>query len=459
MKLFITLVSILFVINTIDAQTTRKVAADKIVGIVGDKIILQSDVNNEILDRHRRGETLPDDPNCQIMENHLVRKAMLLQAGRDSITVSEADVEAALDNRIRVFVKEYGSMEVFTQVAARTLEQVKSDFRPAIREGMIIERLSQQIAGNTTITPQEVKKYFAGKNTGKLPWYPAEIELGEIVLYPKPSTELDKHTQTELNELRSSIASGREKMLTITRLYSDDKRTRDAGGLISFDRTATRFEAPLQDAAFVNQVYRLAPGQLSPVFKTKEGYHLVQLVERSGNQFTLRHLLRVPKVDEEAIHTTARRLDSIRARLIAGVQTFKEAVAQHSEGNTKSTGGFYQNEYGNTLLEAAQLDKSLVLQLDQARLQPGQYSSPIPCTDASGKQAVRILYLKARTAPHQQNLRDDYDRIAEEALTLKKQQAVENWLATKRPSWYVMIDPAFIKCNTLSAWTANAANR
>lgn len=452
MKYIFTLLTGLSCVPISNAQSPHRVEADKIVGIVGDKIILKSDVRNEILDRRRRGELLPENADCHIMEQALNTKALLFQAEKDSIEVSNEEVEAALDNRIRAYIKEYGSAQIVSEIAGRAFFQVKEDLRQRIKEWIIVERMRQKITGHVTITPQEVMKYFAIKKNDSLPLYGSAIEMGEIVHYPQASTEMDTLTVKELNDLKLLVETGSHKLDVLARLYSEDKYSRDNGGKLFIDRTENRELPSFVDAAFRNRVFRMKPGEISPVFKSKAGYHIVQLITKSGEEATVRHILRIPAVTEQEINNGINKLDTVRARIIAGTLSFGAAVEKYSEADTRLTGGLQLNEQGSTFLPMDQLEKELVVLLDQSRLKPGELSKPIAYTDASGRQGVKLLYFKSRSLPHRQNLKDDYDRIAEEALALKKQQSMDAWLASKTASYYMMIDPAFNNCGILRNW-------
>ena len=179
----------------------------------------------------------------------------------------------------------------------------------------------------------------------------------------------------------------------------------------------------------------------------------------AGDDAIIRHILRVPSITDDEINEAIKKLDSVRAKLIAGTITFGEAVARYSDDeNSKFTGGYIQNQAGSTFLELSQLDKDLVEMLGKTGLKPGEYSKPTPYTDDRGKKSVRIVYLKTRTEPHVENLKDDYDRLAKDALEVKKQKALETWFASKIPSYYIMIDDEFKGCGTLQNWTQYAAS-
>jgi peptidyl-prolyl cis-trans isomerase SurA len=209
------------------------------------------------------------------------------------------------------------------------------------------------------------------------------------------------------------------------------------------------------DPAFINNAFRLKEGQISPVFKSKFGYHIIQMVSRAGDDAIVRHILRIPKVTDAEIKEGIQKLDSVRSRLIAGTLTFGEAVAKYSEDeNSKFTGGMRQGQNG-TFLTIDQLDKDLVLLLKNMKI--GEYSAPTAFTDERGKKGVRIAYLKSRSEPHRENLKDDYNRISQRALDLKKQQVIDKWFASKVPTYYIMVDPEFSSCAPMQSWVNSAS--
>lgn len=448
MKPVFTLITALLLGTIVVAQAPRKVVADKIVGIVGDKIILKSDVYNDIQDRQRRGEQVPENADCSIMEQILTLKALVMQAEKDSIQVGDDEIDALLDNQIRGFINMYGSKEALEEIAGRTVYQIKEDFRQTFKERKLAERMRDKIVESIKMTPQEVNQYFLKKDQNNLPFYESEVVIGEIVLNPKPSRDLEKLTIDELNDFKKQVEAGQQKFETLARLYTDDPGSKENGGQYSVNRTEKTW-----DPAFLNNAFRLKEGQISPVFKSKFGYHIIQMVSRAGDDAIVRHILRIPKITDDEINEAINKLDSVRAKLIAGTITFGEAVAKYSDDeNHKFTGGIKQGQNGSTSLELGQLDKELVELLAKTGLKPGEYSKPTPYTDERGKKGVRIVYLKTRTQPHRENVKDDYDRLAKEAIEVKKQKALESWFASKIPSYYIMIDDDFKNCGTLNNW-------
>lgn len=452
MKQFSLFLIFMFSLTAIYAQP-QKVVADKVVGIVGDKIILKSDITNEILDKQRRNEPVPENAECIVMEQALALKALVLQAEKDSLVVSEEEIESLLDNQVRGFIQAYGSKDALEQIAGRTVYQIKEDFRTSFKERKQAELMRNKIVDGVKITPTEVKAYFEKIPKDSLAFYESEVEIGEIVVYPKASRDLDKNAIDELTDYKSQVESGARKFETLASLYTDDPSGKQNGGLINLSRT----DKLSIDPTFLQAAFRLKEGQISPVIKSKFGYHIIQMVNRAGDDATVRHILKIPPITDEEIKSASDRLDSVRSKLIAGTTSFGEAVAKYSDdeyGKT-STAGMRQGRNG-TFLTIDELDKATVALLP--KLKVGEFSQPYPFTDDRGKKVVRITYLKTRTEPHRENLKDDYNRVAQRALEEKKGDAIEKWFNSKIASYYIMIDDDYKSCSQLQKWAQTATS-
>ena len=427
--------------------SAQKVVADKIVAIVGDKTILKSDIQNALLDyqRQAQGQELPPNAECFLMEQQLAMKALILQAEKDSIIIADEEIDALLDNQVREFIRVYGSKEQLEEIAGRTVYQIKEDFRTSFREKKMAERMRDKIVENVRITPQEVKVYYDKIPVDSLPFYESEVEVGEIVIYPKASRDLEKLAIDELNDYKRQVENNERKFESLASLYTDDPGSKNTGGQYAVNRTEKAM-----DPAFIRNAFQLKEKQVSPVFKSKFGYHIIQMVSRSGDDAVVRHILRVPKITETETSETIKKLDSMRAKLIAGTLQFGEAVSKYSDDeNSKFTGGMKQAGNG-TYLTYDQLDKEMIKVLSTMKV--GEYSLPVSFEDERGKKGVRVVYLKSRTEPHRENLKDDYNRIGQRAVEIKKQEVLEKWFTKKLPTYYLQIDPAFNTCSALANW-------
>ena len=436
----------------------QKVTADKIVGIVGDKIILKSELAIAIQDMQRNsgGADLKGVDECSILDGMLIQKALVLQAEKDSLPVSEEEVEAEVDQRIRYFINLYGGKDAFEQIAQRTVYQAKQDFIGPIREQRLAQSMRTKIVEDVKITPTEVKEYFEKIKKGSLRFYESEMQLSQIVFYPKPSRDIEKLAIDELNDYKRQIESGQKKFETLAQFYSDDPGSKDKGGQIELNRS----DSKMWDPVFFSTAFRLKEGQVSPVIKSKFGYHIIQMVSRNGDDAIVRHILKIPAITEPEIKAVSDILDSIRIQLIAGTMGFGEAIARFSgenatftaDDNAKATAGQIMGKDGSTFLTITDMDKDMVLLLKNSNLKPGEYSKPTVFTDDRGKKGVRIVYMVSKSEPHTENLKDDYNRVAQRALDEKKSGVLEKWFAGKIPTFYIMIDGDYKTCSNLSKW-------
>ena len=434
----------------VSAQT-KKVMVDKIIATVGDKIILKSEIDNSITDMQRQNIDIPANAKCLLLEQALGLKALVLQAEIDSIPVSDEDIDADIDNKIRYFINQYGSKEIVEQIAGKSLFQLKEDFRETFKEQKLAQGERDKIVADVRITPQEVEAYYDSIPKDSLHFYGSELEVGEIVIYPKPSRDLDTYAIDQLNEYKKEVESGSKKFETLASLYTDDPGSKDNGGRYEINRNEKTW-----DPVFLAKAFSLKDGQISSVFKTKFGYHIIQMVSRNGDDAVIRHILKIPQISSIEVNQTKEKLDSVRSKLVAGTMDFGQAVSKYSEDqNSKFTGGRIPARDGSTFISIDDLDKDLVLMLKDLKV--GQYSQPTEFTDDRGKKAVRIVIILTKTEPHRENLKDDYDKIAQDALGEKKNAALENWFAKKIPSFYVKIADDYKSCPEMQKWETNSS--
>ena len=435
-------VAVVSLANSAFAQP-KKVVADRIIGQVGDKIILHSDIFNSIMDAQRQGMALPPNPECVIVQRALIEKAMVLQAEKDSLPVSDDEVDAAIDNQIRGFVMTYGSKEMVEEVAGKTIYQLKEDYKDVFRDRALADQMRKKIVENVKITPNEVKDFYQKIPKDSLAFYETELELGEIVLHPKANREVESYVTKELNDWKTQVENGAKKFEQLARSYTEDPGSKESGGQYNLNRSDKFW-----DPAFLSAAFKLKEGQVSPVVKSKFGLHIIQLVSRSGDDAVVRHILRIPPVTQDEIKESSDKLDSIKTKLIAGKISFGEAVAKYSEDEgAKFSGGRKQAREGSSSVTIDQLDKDMVLAIKN--LNVGEFSQPIPFADERGKKGVRLVYLQSRTEPHRENLRDDYSKVAQRAMDEKKGAVLEKWFRDHIPNYYIQIDPEFANCESV----------
>lgn len=407
------------------AQPQQKVLADKIVAVVGDKIILKSDIDNSLADMMRQGVELPPNAKCLTLEQMMGVKALVLQAEKDSLPVSDEEVETDIENRIRYFINAYGSKDELERVAGKSVYQLKEDMRGPIKDQKMATTMRDKVVSGIKITPNEVKAYFDKIPADSLAYYEAEVEIGQIIMYPKASRDAEEYALSQLVDIKNQIEGGKD-FRSMAMLYSDDPSAKQNGGQFEVNRTQKDF-----DPIWMAKAFALKEGQISSPFKTRFGYHIVQMLSRAGDDAILKHILKTPQVTQIEINEGLSKMDSVRANLISGTIDFGTAVDKYSDDEmSKFTGGMIQGPNG-TFLTIDQLDKSMIPIYQ--KLKVGEYSQPTEFTDERGKKGIRIVYLKTQTQPHRENLKDDYSKIASRALEEKKTRQLKTGSAKKLP--------------------------
>lgn len=441
MKKIITVVFCLFFVAiTANAQPqSAKVVADKIAAIVGDRIILQSDIRNSILDAVRQGQQVPPNAECLMMEQALISKVLMLQAEKDSLPVTDEEVEAELDQKVRFYINQFGSQEALEEVAGKTIYQIKDDARESVKEQKLAAAMQRKIVDNVRITPNEVKAFFERIPKDSLPFYETELEIGQIIVYPKASRDLEMYIFDEMQNYKKQIESKKTTFEQLAKQVSEDPGSKDRGGQYQVNRNEKTW-----DPIFLSTAFRLKEGEISPPVKSKFGYHIIQMVQRNGDEAIVRHILRIPPVTQTEIKQAITKLDSVRAKVIASTLTFNEAASKYSDDESaKFAGPFIMNRDGSTFVTIDMLDKEMVSMLDKMKI--GEISQPVAFEGEQGKKGVRIIFLKSKSEPHRMNLQDDYSRISQFALEEKKSKTLDKWIKAKLPAYYIMVDAGTAK--------------
>jgi peptidyl-prolyl cis-trans isomerase SurA len=414
----------------------KKVVADKIAAIVGDRIILQSDISNSIADIARQGGTIPENAECLLMEQAIVSKVLMLQAEKDSLPVSDEEVEAELDQKIRYYINQLGSQEALEEMAGKTIYQIKDDARESVKEQKLAGAMQRKIVENVRITPVEVKAFFDKIPKDSLPFYESELEICQIVSFPKAARELEQYIVGEMNNYKRQIESKITTFDKLAKQVSEDPGSRDRGGQYQINRNEKTW-----DPVFIATAFRLKDGEISnPVKSPKFGYFLIQMVQRNGDDAIVRLILRIPPVTDAEIKQATSKLDTVRSKIVAGTLNFNAAASRYSDDESaKYAGPCLTNREGSPYVTIDALDKEMVTML--TKMKPGDISQPTPFTDEQGKKGVRIVYLKSRSEPHRMNMHDDYSRISQFALEEKKSKAMEKWMVAKLPTYFINIDP------------------
>ncbi|POY35863.1 peptidylprolyl isomerase [Solitalea longa] len=456
MKKLLTLALIL--LSTCGAFAQQK-SIDKVVGVVGDKIILQSDVESQYLEYLRQQNPPNEKMKCVILNDLLLQKLLLNQAQLDSLVVEEAQVEQTIDQRIQYFTQQTGGSveKLEKELLGKSVLQFKEDIRPLIREQLLARQMQGKITEGTTISPAEVKAFYDKIPVDSLPLYSTEVEIGELVKYPSFSKEQKDLAKAKLEALRARVRAG-EDFGTLATLYSQDPGSASHNGELGF------FSRGMMVTPFEAVAFKLKPGEVSPIVETKFGYHILQSIDRKGDQVNVRHILIKPEFGQKELLKAQSDLDSAVLNIKSKKLNFAEAAVVYSDDvDTRSNGGMIRNPENPRSITIplnilGQMDAELPSLLDT--MKAGGFSKVLPYMNPrEGKQGFRLIYFKSQTEPHRANLELDYARIQDFALQEKQHKIFEKWVQKKRTEKYIRVAPEYNTCEEIQAWVKKDATK
>ncbi len=425
---------------------------DKVIAVVGDNIILKSEVDQQYAQYLVQGNKPDEDTKCHFLQNMLSQKLLTQQAVLDSITVEDDDIDSEIDRRMRTMTSRAGGQEKLEGFLGRSLIQYKDEIRPDIKEQLIAQKMQAKITEKVEVTPLEVRRFYDKFPKDSLPEFNTEVEIGEIVVYPDLTKTEKEVFKDKADALRLRIKGG-DSFATLARLYSQDPGSaREGGELPFFDRQTMAKE-------FTSWAFKLKEGEISPVFETEFGFHFLEVLERRGEQVRARHILILPETPTPALERARVEIDSTYQKVKDGKLDFSTAASLFSDNNdTKYNGGMMLNaenvQSRTTFIPTDKLDPKVFLTIDTMKV--GSFSKPDLFTDARGKMGYRFLYLKSKIPPHKANLDQDLPKIKDAAYEDKINATVSKWFEKRRKSTYVKIDKEYHGCADLQEWLTDA---
>ncbi len=436
--------SILFILCVIAIQlafSSDSTLLDKIDAIVNDKIILRSDIENQLDLLSLRG---PEEQKsrCELLERLIYNKILTTQALKDSLPLSNEEVEDELTRKVNYFISAAGSQEAFEEYYHKTVEQIKEDYREDIREQMLAARMRNKILGDIKVTPSEVKGYFDKLAKDSLPYFNATIELQQIVMKPRVSVVQQQSARDKAFGILERLRNG-ENFELLANLYSEDISSAQQGGLLDWAPRGT-YVKEFEGAAF-----RLKAGEISDLVQTPFGYHIIEMIERRGDMIQVRHILVRPQSTSKDAEYAQNKLDSIRNDILNNKISFFQSVKDYSQDEqSKNVGGSILNyETGGTLLEVNKIDPNLYLMVDTLSI--GAITSPIMFQAEDGSPAFRIVKLISKTNPHIADIKLDYDKMQNAAKSDKEEIVLQRWYDKNIKKTYLMVADEYKVCETL----------
>ena len=416
---------------------------DKSVALVGNDIVMLSDIEAEAQMMRARGLTVDKSARCEILENFLVSKLFLTQAKLDSLMVNDAQVSAALDQRINEILTTLGGEQKTEEYFGKPLYKLRQEWQQTLNDQSLIQEMQRNVASNTPkLTPRDIKKYCEDTPAEDLPMVSTKYRIRQIGIYPdREAAELA--VKEQLVGLRERIVNG-EKFSTLARLYSQDPGSMSKGGELGM-ASRSIFWPAFSDAAMSLKV-----GQVSQVVETPDGFHIIQLIERDGDMFNARHILIKPKYTSSDRERAFTKLDSIRNLIVVDSMSFFDAARSFSEEKHSATnGGLMADEYtGSSYFEKDQLKPADYNVL--RNMKEGDISEPFESLDNEGRNGntiYKILYLEKIIPAHTANYQDDYSTLIDEVNNKNAMKAIDDFITEKQKSTYIVIDPLFQGCD------------
>ncbi len=415
---------------------------DRSVALVGNDIIMLSEIEAEAQMMRARGLTVDKTARCEILENMLVSKLFLTQAKLDSLTVNDAQVSASLDQRVNEIMSTLGGEQKMEEYFGKPVYKLRQEWRQTLNDQSLIQEMQRNVASKTPkLTPRDIKKYCEETPAEDLPMVSTKYRIRQIGIYPdREAAELA--VKERLVALRERVVNG-EKFSTLARLYSQDPGSLSKGGELGMASRAIFWPA-FSDAAMSLKV-----GQVSQVVETPDGFHIIQLIEREGDMFNARHILIKPQYTSEDRERAFHKLDSIRNLVLADTLSFFDAARAYSEEKHSATnGGLMADEYtGSSYFEKDQLKPADYNVL--RNMKEGEISEPFESLDNEGRNGntiYKILYLEKIIPAHVANFQEDYNSLLEEVNQKNSMKAIDKFIEEKQKSTYIVIDPMFQGC-------------
>jgi peptidyl-prolyl cis-trans isomerase SurA len=413
---------------------------DQIVAIVGSKPIKQSDVESRYLQYRAQGYSLSGDMKCGMFEELLTEKLLMNQAEVDSLVVESSEVEMDLNRRLEMFIRQVGSQEKLEDYFKKSIYEIKDDLRSSLYEQLLAQKMQHNITENVKITPSEVRSFYIKIPKDSVPLINGQAEVAQIVMYPPYSDEAISEVRQRLLDLRERVING-ESFRTMAVMYSEDLGTARNGGELGFQSKGEL------DPEFAKTAWALKnKGDVSRIVVSKFGYHIIQLVDKRGDQVSCRHILMTPKPNPEAIATATGRLDTLVRLIRKDSLNWSIAAFRYSQDEaTRFNGGLMINPRDqSTLFEMDQMEKADYDAIKNMKI--GEISEPYASKDSKGKLVYKIVKLKNLSDPHRANLKSDYTFLSDIALNDKMNKVIKDWVDEKIETSYIYIDESFKRC-------------
>ena len=428
----------LFVFLEVYSQTI-----DKVVAVVGDEIILYSDIESQITQYTNQGNYFPE-MQCVIFEDLLKQSILIHYAKLDSVVVAKDEIDNEVEKRYKYFEEQLGSQHKVESYFDKSIIEIKSELFNVIENQMYVQRMQNKIVSDIKLTPAEVQKIFAQLNSDDIPIIPEQIELSEIVIKPKITEEQKQNIKDKLNSYRERVYAG-EDFKTLAILYSDDIVSAKNGGELGYVNRGDLVPE------FERAAFKLKEGEVSEIVVTKFGMHIIQLIDRKGEQINVRHILIKLKPNSYSKQQANEKINEIYNKINLNEITFNEAVNLYSEHPSKNNNGLVTNPNDlSTLLVLNDLPSLLKTKLNRVNKDEILNAGYIDGLDDD--YAYRIFKINNKIEEHKASFEKDFTTINNIATTFKREQIIEEWIKHSSTRTFIKISSDFINCNFKNYW-------
>ena len=416
---------------------------DQIVAVVGKNIIMKSDIEAMYQQEQAKGTTTDGDMKCEILENLLVEKLLLAEAELDTtITVSDSQLNQNLEQRIQYYITHLGSEKEVEAYFKKSIVDIKADLQDVIKNSQMTQQMQEKILDKVKVTPSEVRLYFKNLPVADIPHIDSQVEYAQITVQPLISLEEEDRIKSTLRELKRRIESGESSFAPLAVLYSEDLGSARNGGELDYTGRGSL------DPAYAAAAFNLKGDKISNVVKSEFGYHIIQVMDRKGEQIKTRHILMIPKPSAKSMEKAFGQIDSIADYIRKGTILFKDAALRYSyDKDSRNNGGTVINpETGESKWKMSELDPDVSKVI--AKMNVNEISKPIKTIDPKNQQTIyKIIKLINKNNAHKANLRDDYVELSNVYMASKKEKTLDEWVRDKQAGTYVHIDDSYLNCN------------
>ncbi len=427
----------------------KPVKVDGVAGVVGDYIVLNSDIDKEFLQLQASGVDTKNITRCQLFGKLLEDKLYAHHAIQDSVLVSDAEVRNNVEYQLQQFLSQVnGDINRLLAIYNKESEEsLREEMFKTNKDMMLAQRMRAKVVEEVEITPEEVRQFFNKIPKEERPNFGTELKVAQIVVEPKVSEEEKQRIISQLKKFKSDVedngASFRSKVI----LYGQDPGIKQSGYKYTLNRKKPRMVKEFREAAF-----SLQEGQVSEPFETDFGFHIVYCEKIRGQEYDVSHVLLIPKVSDASIIEAKEKLEEVRQKIVSGEITFEAAAREISDDEvTRFDGGQLINpETQDYNFELTRMDPELYSQIQD--LKDGEVSQVVAESDRSQKLKFKILTVSDRVEDHEADYARDFLKIKGLALNEKKIKAIENWQAEKIDDTYIKITGNTRDCEFSSNW-------